>query len=581
MSEQDEALFPGSTDEQMPSSPPSLPSRPPMDPPVLSRKRTRASDLSSNHPSSDPAFFSSDDASNDNVENYQDGKRRKKQFRGAWWDRAMYSGASQSASADASIGPVPSRDGGKTQFTRNFDSGVWMGSDSTDASTELASSQERGGATAPSMNFASLNHQPQYSNMPAAPTSSVDKRGEAEREAARIVDKALEMQAQRVDLSGLNLTEVSDSTISPLHSMVRYAQHLDDQSDSPREYFTFLPTIQLFLSSNRLRRLPNELFNLDNITVLSLRNNKLTEIPSCIRNLRNLVELNVSGNKLRHLPYELLSIPDGDTRLSRLTILPNPFAQIIPTADAAKLPIIDIHQFIGIEAIKEDSTMSTANWPLRGQTSRLAGWVTILGEQMRGRWKWSKRSYHQSMDGDSNEHLLRLSPKEDYMIRRQLLKARPMLIASSPVAYLNLFGSPNQLGARAPSAMTDEELQGFFDDPSTSPAQDGPKAHSLVELALKECSASDSLSQLHTLLPEDSPRHVVDALDNAQQVKQTGGKRCSVCGRSYVIPRTEWIEYWHYVPGEMKCSFSELFVPFLRKGCSWKCVPDGNPRTWF
>jgi hypothetical protein len=77
------------------------------------RKRSREVYHEDSNPSSDPPFFSSDplDAS---VENYVE-KPRKRQYRGTWWGQRE---KRQHLT-------------GRT-FVRNLDSGVWMGSDTSD-----------------------------------------------------------------------------------------------------------------------------------------------------------------------------------------------------------------------------------------------------------------------------------------------------------------------------------------------------------------------------------------------------------------------------------------------------------------
>jgi len=77
------------------------------------RKRSHEVYHEDSNPSSDPPLFSSDppDAS---VENYVQ-KPRKRQYRGTWWGER----AKRQHTA------------GRT-FVRNLDSGVWMGSDSSD-----------------------------------------------------------------------------------------------------------------------------------------------------------------------------------------------------------------------------------------------------------------------------------------------------------------------------------------------------------------------------------------------------------------------------------------------------------------
>jgi hypothetical protein len=96
--------------EEPPSSPPNLPL-------AFRRKRFRDETCSS-LPSSDPAFFSSDDGLDASIDNYSQ-PRRKKKFQGAWWCRDQLSEE------------APTRKP-KAPLSRNMDSGVWMGSDGID-----------------------------------------------------------------------------------------------------------------------------------------------------------------------------------------------------------------------------------------------------------------------------------------------------------------------------------------------------------------------------------------------------------------------------------------------------------------
>lgn len=97
-----------------PSSPPPF-----LAPPVLRRKRTRGPDTSST-PSSDGPIFSSDPPDPSVDEYFQ--PRRKRQYRGTWWG--------ETTREDAPTEPAPQRT--KNTFSRNMDSGIWMGSDVTD-----------------------------------------------------------------------------------------------------------------------------------------------------------------------------------------------------------------------------------------------------------------------------------------------------------------------------------------------------------------------------------------------------------------------------------------------------------------
>jgi hypothetical protein len=81
----------------------------------LSRKRTRSFYDDEPATSSDPATFSSDETA-PGAENYAAGKRKKHRFRGTWWESHPATNRRMNASK-------------KREFRRNFDSGIFMGSE--------------------------------------------------------------------------------------------------------------------------------------------------------------------------------------------------------------------------------------------------------------------------------------------------------------------------------------------------------------------------------------------------------------------------------------------------------------------
>lgn len=145
---------------QMPSSPPefSLPSL----------KRARELYLyreeSNYNPSSDspPPLFSSDPP-DPSIDNYAQ-RSRKRQYRGTWWRQ-------QHATRAA--------------FTRNLDSGVWMGSDDDSVESQYAASNE-------------VLPNSRRSTTRSAPATI---RSAAETEAYRIVHESVERDAESVDIS--------------------------------------------------------------------------------------------------------------------------------------------------------------------------------------------------------------------------------------------------------------------------------------------------------------------------------------------------------------------------------------------
>ena len=330
--------------------------------------------------------------------------------------------------------------------------------------------------------------------------------------------------------------------------------------------------LQLFLQKNRLRRLPAELWNLENLTVLSLRNNKLTYIPPSIARLKHLRELNLACNRLRYLPWELLTLIGGEIDLNKngslrsVTILPNPlFRALRITRNSAEAYVISTdYKRNTDEARNFRENMQSISDP---DTMKEAAWFAKL---------------HQSY-----ADILCRQDESKPGSRVSWNTVRPLYMSSTPVVYFDVDGSPIDINSfPVPSRIPHTNHNLLF----TLPLDEGhhimePSAcrvHSLFELATSRAQNVPTLSQLHKLLPEDSPSTVFNALQTATTIREEEGeRRCSICNRSYVIPRTEWVEFWHRVPVHVltperltASGLDELFLPFLRRGCSWGCVPS-------
>lgn len=156
----------------------------------------------------------------------------------------------------------------------------------------------------------------------------------------------------------------------------------------------------------------------------------------------------------------------------------------------------------------------------------------------------------------------------------------PRTIASTAIAYLDITGTPVRGSPPAPSSLPDYyPSAGVGDDEVVSKPwyQQGNHIPSLLEVALRGCSESSMLEQLPLYLTEDSPQSLSHLLRHAWKVKSAGGKLCSVCGKAYIIPRTEWIEWRSSL--SQHCRYP---VPLIRKGCSWECIVnfDAVPANW-
>ncbi|CZR58639.1 uncharacterized protein PAC_08531 [Phialocephala subalpina] len=258
-------------------------------------KRVRSSPPAS----SDPALFSSDD--DPSADNYTQ-ERRKKKFRGPWYHQRPASEESSQESQEH----APEKKSRRT-FERQFDSGVFMGSDGTDVDEVLEELESRNAMALP------VRHSRGTQSARRLPTPEELVQGQ--------IQRCLEEGNESIDLSSRGLTTLSNATIRQLATLTPIPPVIEG-------VFTRLePKIKVFLASNDLTSLPGELFNLDRLTVLSLRGNQFEELPPGIGKLSNLKELNISQNSLRSLPFEILDLFSDTSRLNSLNLHPNPFYQ--------------------------------------------------------------------------------------------------------------------------------------------------------------------------------------------------------------------------------------------------------------
>ena len=295
--------------------------------------------------------------------------------------------------------------------------------------------------------------------------------------------------------------------------------------------------------------------------MLSLRSNSISEILPSISALTNLEELNVGCNKLRYLPFELLTLIKSARDPERFNLFPNPFMR--PHPPVPKKPY-------------------KATSPLLGANGRRLALDAV-------------RYRHRS----------------------------PYHVATTPIAFLDISGAPLPHHVPAPSACESYTLSNTT--PTLTPAPgERMKPPSLLELCLRTAKHSPNLAQSPFLLPNGPNSHLARLLQRTWHLKQAGsrsassdgngdghptargsyargeGQYCAICGKGFVIPRTEWVEWWTISPpaGEafpsqhaerMATVFEnknregdgganddledEGMVPFIRKGCSWACVP--------
>jgi len=351
-------------------------------------------------------------------------------------------------------------------------------------------------------------------------------------------------------------------------------------------YHSLKPALQVMLSNNLLQRAPSAIFSLENIKVLSLRNNELVQLPDNVSKLRNLVELNVASNRLRWLPWELLalvnnslldrtlpneSLVDGkisNGKLINLHVLPNPFIRPCETTSVAY-------------------TWSFASELADAQTDLLI-WPHDLEQNLKQEWfAKAQRVLATRMEKIGAETLERTRTifSSDTSIvydSHVAWKKDPIYLSSTEVTLFHVDGTHVRSSPPPPStAEEDATIPPAAADynlvlPSAADEQRPSRVPSLFEAALLSCSDHLPIPFLKDYLSEDAPETVLRALNHAQDVIEDGGRYCSVCKRRYVQARAEWIEYWHCSPESLHVRDAELFLPFLRRACSWVCALDAH-----
>jgi len=285
--------------------------------------------------------------------------------------------------------------------------------------------------------------------------------------------------------------------------------------------------------------------------------------------LRHLRELNLACNRLRYLPWELLTLIggrgdlDANGALRNVTILPNPlFRALQITRNSAEAYVIPVDKERNTDMAHD--FREKLQFAVDPTAAKEAAWFAKL---------------HQSYADI-------LHRQAESTSQASWNAVKPMYMSSTPVTYFDVDGSPSESNSfPVPSRIPHTDHTPLFTLPlkegHPTVGLSGSRVHSLFELATSCAQKVPTLPHLHELLPEDSPTTVFNALQTATTIhEEEGERRCSVCNRSYVIPRTEWVEFWHRVPAHVliperltASGLDELFLPFLRRGCTWGCVP--------
>ena len=343
------------------------------------------------------------------------------------------------------------------------------------------------------------------------------------------------LRANTLCRSSLNLKTISDTTLEAINHIAPIPNVDKDVFFEQRP-----PAIQLYLAANGIDRFPTGILNIQHLTVLSLRGNNLKELPPALASLTHLKFLNVAQNALQFLPAELLTLLKPRGRLEDLKCQPNPFFDI-----------------------KED------RYHVYGPAEYESGTFGVTEESC-GEW-------------------------EGFKLTATLRARSPVQFSHRGTVVSNFKLPPSQeVSTGVRWNILEQEEFWHLQTPKATTALHGPRRGpaSLFEQALRVAVTRTDHDEIQELLRDPTaPDHFLPTFQRAAEMEAMGGQSCCVCKRDMVVPATEWVEFReldrvkmenngqlpsagdaleHHRAGRNR---EECLVPFLRRGCSWHCIP--------
>ncbi|GIJ99316.1 hypothetical protein Aspvir_001446 [Aspergillus viridinutans] len=472
----------------------------------------------SSQPSSDPALFSSDDIPASGLENY---------------NPPVSSGAAAGRKRRyrgtwwGEMAVDPKRKRADFKDKRLVDSGVWMGSDESTAESLLPSED------------ALMWGEDLMRNMKSSTPAGVGDEGQMGAISSQSGNLRLR---QAVPQPGgfRKVVEPREHQLARtiVNDCLEKGQDSVDLSNGnlralpsglllPLRYLTKLPSV-------REPPISEEGYSsLKPFLRLFLAGNALTAVSGEIFELDSLRVLSLRNNKLTEIPpaiRKLTMLQEVNLAVNRLRCLPWELLWLIKKGDLKHL-------------------MVRPNPLLQVNEVEVTRWYSPDGSDAASPEEALKSCHYEGP-----------APEEAWA---------PIHVAISPVRRFNMEGIPTTDG---PSSNL--QLRSSDDAPSHVP--------SLREISLLAFSQSVYCDQISESEMIGYPELMVRLLRQAKGVRNAGGRSCSICHRSFVIARTEWIEWWDcstYENGlkRPRCPGEQLRpLPFRRFGCSWACVPEAE-----
>jgi hypothetical protein len=518
--------------------------------------------------SSPPPLFSSDDSRESaDVVNYESPRIFKNKRKGAWWDN----GESAHSTPESK----------KARMTRNYDSGVYMMSDSTDSSESLLPQHK-----SPFGLDGTCDALPQ-DEPPQPPRSQMGRREDL---FCKNMLEGLEKNSQTYDFRGYDLQDSDIRRIGELASVIKNVPDPGSQLPAEGQYRSMVPELYVNLSDNRLHRLTPSLFNVQNLTTLVLVDNDIEELPACISQLHNLQELNISRNNIRWLPFEFLELYRSTGRGILDILGDSGVPWLHPKARQEPIPNDITHAELWTKLFNFISESGPV-LDLAANPHLHQMYNYLDSNPDREQLVWYMRFMEMSAQNYNNR---RLTPSANTFVEHNLCPHHPTIkyggrdevyacryMARTPVAFFDEAGVLVKGSAKPPSSNDDdfavitETSRGAHGVPASWFLPPNTKAsNSLLTMslhsALRYKDQDDlTISDLRHHIGEPVPP-VADALLKQAELNDGDGygefKKCHVCRKEYVMTRAEWIEWW--------CTKPLVILPFKVQVCSWGCVPE-------